>query len=301
MTWLRIACAWAWLAGCSGAGPAGDGGGDGGAGDLGAAAPDGGAADLAPNLQIGPGVVGAGCVDARNCFQVKNAVCFHTRLFNIGYEPETPGGYCSAPCLGDAECGPNGTCKDFGEVGAFCLARCHDATTCRRGYVCRLSDEVCYPDTLDCDPTRDGFCETVVDLMGTRGPGGCLRDAYEDRGHCAPTCTLAVGSCLPDMKEKVTRHCVYLDSTVSLDLRPTRDRWRGLICQPDGLPTAGDGEMCNAFEDCLEGSECDLWPGGDRRCHPLCVQGGMPGCRADKGYACKDALRAGPGGPGLCK
>lgn len=275
-------------------------------------AQDGGAEDLAepaPDLALGPirsGALGAACSTVMDCGKVpKDAVCFREYLLNSPVLQRTPGGYCSAYCDRDADCGADGRCVDLVFAGKACFARCDKSGICRAGYACLIADGICAPaGNLNCDPTVDGGrCMAQVDIDSSKPkvPGGCLREAFENLGRCAPACNIATASCPIDPLERTTQHCVYLDTTVRLDLKPTQDLWKGLVCVHDTLPAALDGQACTSFEGCLEGSQCDLWPGGSSRCYPLCVQGGSPSCKA--GTTCQDQLRGGTaqGSVGLCK
>jgi hypothetical protein len=62
------------------------------------------------------------------------------------------GGYCSAPCLFDVDCGDGAQCISSGISGGLCMASCDDAAPCREGYRCiaHLRDgdpeaQVCMP------------------------------------------------------------------------------------------------------------------------------------------------------------
>ncbi len=248
--------------------------------------------------------LGAACKMDTDCTASSGKpTCFREYLFNSVFFLPAKDGYCSSFCQVDTDCGSQGSCIDFGQIGAFCFRKCHDKATCRHpGYICQIDADVCFPDNnFDCDPTQgDGTCQALADPDPNvpKIPGGCLRDAYEDKGHCSPICKIAIGSCKADPMGGVTRHCAFVDSTVDLKLNKTVDKWRGLICLPDQLPSVKDGNACKLFNDCREGSECDLYPGGDGRCHPLCVRGGAPACKAG---TCQDTFRTGVSGVGLCE
>jgi hypothetical protein len=52
-----------------------------------------------------------------------------------------PGGYCSAVCTSDPECGPLGDCVNVMDLGRYCLRRCTwTSEECRtaEGYECSL-------------------------------------------------------------------------------------------------------------------------------------------------------------------
>jgi hypothetical protein len=272
------------------------------AGDTDMAAPIVDMAVVDPSMIL-PGAAGAPCAGPDDCFRLKsNPVCFSKNLFNTGITYPTPGGYCSQRCETDTDCGSNGRCFEFDRFGKWCFSACSDSKTCRHpGYACTLDFQICFPDAgFDCDPTQNqGRCEAQVEVdpLKPKLPGGCLRQAHEDKGICSPECKLGQ-NCPINLVSRQPTQCVYLDTTVDLMLQPTRDRWKGLTCVPQGVFML-DGKPCSFFEDCFPGSQCDLWPGGDGKCHPQCQQGGMPACMA--GQSCTDALRAGPGGPGLCK
>src|SRR5258706_25445 len=91
------------------------------------------------------------------------------------------------------------------------------------------SPDLAAPDLAQVDP----------DTTQPKVAGGCLRDSYETRGHCAPACTIGPNSCPPDLNSQF-RHCVYLDRTMDLMLKPTQDKWKGLLCLPDSASPRKD-------------------------------------------------------------
>lgn len=69
-------------------------------------------------------------------------------------------GYCTKSCTDTSECGAGGTCTDFGQGVALCMANCASPgtqSTCRSGYSCRAFQG-----------TTTGFC----DVTYTSGSGG---------------------------------------------------------------------------------------------------------------------------------
>lgn len=56
--------------------------------------------------QINADSLGDECTSAANCSGAGDLMCLQT----IGMDTEIPGGYCTAQCNSDAECGPNGFC-----------------------------------------------------------------------------------------------------------------------------------------------------------------------------------------------
>lgn len=60
----------------------------------------------------------------------------------------SPGGYCTAQCTTDSQCGSNGKCL-AGTKSSLCLAKCTSSSYCRTGYSCvQLTSDpttVCFP------------------------------------------------------------------------------------------------------------------------------------------------------------
>jgi hypothetical protein len=84
----------------------------------------------------GGGVVGDPCYSATQCGGVPGAgvTCLTSIMGYITF----PGGYCSAVCTSDADCGPEGACVNLSDLGRYCLKRCTSGADCRtsEGYDC---------------------------------------------------------------------------------------------------------------------------------------------------------------------
>ncbi|MDB4989526.1 MAG: hypothetical protein JWN04_4704 [Myxococcaceae bacterium] len=110
-------------------------------GGIDSGAHDAGGADSS----VGPKVVnvGAMCGQTSECTGSAATCDLHTALGQVNQ-----GGYCSASCLQNDECGPNGDCPigeviraigpTMGQTAGTCFAKCTPGATsvCRSGYVC---------------------------------------------------------------------------------------------------------------------------------------------------------------------
>ena len=204
------------------------------------------------------------------------------------YRVNPDGGYCSSECTSDAACGPWTHCVSMVGTGKkYCLASCDNATTCRKpGYACRYygGDGVCYPDSIyDCSPKVATCTE-----KGTGKPGGCVREAYEDKGTCAASCTAGTGTCAS--VGTIKRQCVYWDATKAT----TGDLWKGLICMRSPATPVAAGGACNYVNECTDGYQCD---GPFGLCRQLCNKTGAPTCTAG---TCTDVFGTSTT-PGLCR
>ena len=174
-------------------------------------------------------------------------------------------------------------------AGNYCLAGCANATTCRHpGYACQYyaTAGICFPDPrLDCDPKASmGACTET----GTGVAGGCLRQAYENKGICSAGCTLGTAC---TARSGVNRQCIFLDTTRSTAM----DAWKGLICVQSPAMPLNPGDVCIYLNDCKDGYECD---GATSTCQQLCTKGGTPMCSMGM---CSDGFATPTGGPGICR
>lgn len=245
--------------------------------------------DLTPpsDMTGGAGAIGDPCTADAGCKKGPTPVCWKANVLNNATNPATPGGYCSSECTSDAACGAGARCVSLG-AKSYCLASCNNATTCRKpGYACAYYDTagVCFPDPIfDCS-TKVATCTEA----GTGKMGGCVRQAYEDKGTCAASCTAGTGTCASLGTTK--RQCVYLDTTRP----PNSDAWKGLICLESPATAVMPGGSCNFVNDCTDGYQCD---GLSSTCHQICVKGGTPACTMGM---CADAFGTPATGPGLCR
>ncbi len=247
-------------------------------------------AGMSGDMGRGGAGIGQPCTDDTSCGEGPTPKCWKMNVLNNTLNPATPGGYCSSPCTADTDCGAGNNCVSLGMPGKFCLAGCNNATTCRHpGYACAFyqSAGVCFSDSrLDCDPKAAmGACTET----GTGKAGGCLREAYEDKGVCAASCTVGPKTCAA--LGGVNRQCIFLDTTVMVFM----DNWKGPICIGSPATPVPAGGMCMFLNDCQDGYQCDGMSG---TCQQLCTKGGMPACMAGM---CTDAFMTAAGGPGLCR
>lgn len=82
------------------------------------------------------GNVGDPCYTGTDCMGVPGSG--RTCLTDISGFISFPGGYCSADCTSDGDCGTGGECVDFYGYASYCLKVCTSATDCRvsEGYAC---------------------------------------------------------------------------------------------------------------------------------------------------------------------
>ena len=235
----------------------------------------------------GAGAIGDPCTSDAVCKKGPSPVCWKSNVGNNPMNPATPGGYCSSECTSDAACGTGARCVSLG-AKSYCLASCNSATTCRKpGYACSYYDMagVCFPDTIfDCN-TKTATCTEA----GTGKMGGCIRQAYEDKGTCAASCTAGTGTCASIGSTK--RQCIYLDATRA----PNSDAWKGLICLESPATAVTPGGSCGYLNDCTDGYQCD---GASSTCRQICTKGGTPACTMGM---CADAFGTTATGPGLCR
>ena len=82
------------------------------------------------------GLVGDACYSATQCGGVPGAgvTCLTSIMGYITF----PGGYCSAVCTSDMDCGSSGACVNLNDLGRYCLKRCTSAGDCRtsESYTC---------------------------------------------------------------------------------------------------------------------------------------------------------------------
>jgi hypothetical protein len=256
---------------------------------------------LPPDLAV-RSPIGGPCKMSSDCGEGKGPVCWARNLYNkAGYLP-TMGGYCSAKCIDDLDCGVSGICVDHGSNGRWCMASCGGAEDCRTGYGCFdwSPAPYCWPNTdLQCDPTvPDGLCTTYDGK-----PGGCWRAAFGagKTGYCYELCAPGAGSCLAD--NGGTRQCVVFDLTRYKDAAGnlTGDKFHGPICIYS-YATNDTGQECkyidagggthHYLDACIDGDECysTYFQGGDNKCRVMC----------DPRLALPDGGDADAGVAGLC-
>ena len=65
------------------------------------------------------------------------------------------GGYCSAPCLFDVDCGAGAQCISGGVSGGQCMSICDSQRPCRDGYRCIDHLRDADPEATVCMPNWD--------------------------------------------------------------------------------------------------------------------------------------------------
>ncbi len=258
------------------------------------------------DVAVAASAIGGPCRTVADCGEGTSPTCWRSSLYNMAGWVATPEGYCSSKCNDDGDCGASGVCIDEGANGKWCFAPCGVPGDCRTGYGCFIHQAGhCFPSgDLECDPTAgDGTCANGKACWRSAvGPG--------KTGYCQDTCDIGVGTCPPNGG---IRQCVVFDFRPDKDLQGnlTGDKFYGPICTTSYSQNA-EGTECSYkgrdFSDaCVDGDECDLTQGGDRKCHRLCqINGGIDGgvvvgCPAMQ--ACKNAFGLlGTGKPiGLCE
>lgn len=266
-------------------------------------APDsGGAVDLrATDMYRPPGSLGFPCAAPTDCHVGASPACWMQQILDLPGNLPTPGGYCTANCTTDADCGGQGTCTQVATVNGSavlsCLASCSNANTCRHpDYACWVLSNTtgyCWPSTrLLCNPTSGtGQCDGVTPKQA------CIRRAFEDLGECRTECALGPGTC-PALGDGTKQHCVYINATQDTNGLPTRDKYKGTACFEVYPDARQENAACSYFDECMDGLQCNLTASGDKKCHTLCVVG-LAGACTDP-LKCKDVFNAGTGGAGLC-
>lgn len=271
--------------------------------DAGPDMPGQGNVDLSvPDMYRAPGSLGTACKKDNDCNQGKSPHCWAD---NIGDQPgnlPALNGYCTSQCSNDDDCGGQGICSTVVQgQPKYCLATCSDANTCRLAdnFACFLngpSGGYCWPTTkLGCNPTlNQGKC---LDRSPVQA---CVRRTYEDLGECRTICDFGPMACkpLPRGGPDSGQHCIQLNSTRDPQGTPTRDLYNGPVCLTLLDKPRGDGAGCEFYDECADNYECNISPGGDSKCHLICVVGVTGGC--DSGLKCKDVFGAGAGKGGLC-
>src|SRR4051812_42547482 len=86
-------------------------------------------------MQLPDKTAGKGCKRDADC---PNGTCM--KQLQVGSMTESrnaPGGYCTADCESDGQCGQNGKCSVPAQADrGLCLGLCRDQSQCRAGYVC---------------------------------------------------------------------------------------------------------------------------------------------------------------------
>ncbi len=113
------------------------------------------------------GVVGDGCVSDEDCGGVPSTSSYC--MTDIGGYIPFPGGYCSASCTTNDECGPGGFCLNV-YIMSFCLKECDDGSDCREGE----GYECAEPPYIGGGP----YCIPVFDIP--EGPMDASTDAEPD-------------------------------------------------------------------------------------------------------------------------
>ncbi|HKP58545.1 MAG TPA: hypothetical protein VJV78_17585 [Polyangiales bacterium] len=251
-----------------------------GRGGSGGRAGAGGASSLVP---LPDKTAGKSCDADKDC---GSGMCLQTFQGAFGGSAmQAPGGYCSATCMTNVDCGAGGTCSGafagIGGIGATagrCLKSCSTDTECREGYRCVNALGMSVTDAGVQDPTGGLFgssgCEPLpaVDKLGDGVVGSPCEEAKDcgagrcqkttggmtyPGGYCTGACLKdsdcgAKGSCTPALSGAGT---CYLGCGSDSDCREGyRCRGNGAVmqCVPGAPPLADGiaGSACTADADC---------------------------------------------------
>jgi hypothetical protein len=248
-----------------------------------------------------PGSLGLPCTKDTDCTAGVMPSCWEQEVLDEPGNVPTPNGYCTSSCTTNSDCGSEGTCATVSGSMQYCLESCTNATTCRDpSYACWVLSNTsgyCWPSTLlTCNPTV-GTGQCMLDNNGVPAAGGCIRRTFEDLGQCQQTCALGPGTC-PVLGNGDKQHCIYVNATLDTNGVPTRDKYKGTACFELYANAITENGACSYLDECQDGLECNLTPGGDSKCHTLCLVGLAGACAAP--LSCKDVFKAGAGGAGLC-
>jgi hypothetical protein len=161
-----------------------------------------------PVPQPDAGDIGADCSSAQDCTEGSMPQCIPAGV---------AGGYCTASCQSNSDCGPNNTCQTAstdqnGNPTPFCTHNCNSAADCQPGemcitygnesfcwYACQSSGDCINSQNDMCDPTT-GLCtgETssgveTIDAGPPCTPTGCGSTPCQDTcgnfdNTCSTTC-----------------------------------------------------------------------------------------------------------------
>ena len=126
------------------------------------------------------GQVGASCDRDAQC-QGLRARCITQASSSIHQ-----GGYCTADCRSDSECGTAGHCSSA--LGR-CVATCRDNSQCRAGYVCVDDDG---DNVRECAPARGAVGDACADAAQCRGAQAQCFSQDEGlfrQGYCSRACS----------------------------------------------------------------------------------------------------------------
>ena len=218
---------------------------------------------------------GKGCKRDADC---PNGRCMRElQVGSMTEAREAPGGYCTAACASDLQCGEGAECSvGAGADRGLCLGACHTQRDCRDGYVCvgsthtlglqisgscqprqstdslgaRVAGRACAAD----DECKGGQCATVT-ALGTKFPGNyCTGRCFED-AECGEG-----GVCIATAASAEAGYCY-----ASCDADSDCDR-RGYRClqmagsgacfpAPESLPDGMAGKPCSDDAACGGGKD----------------------------------------------
>jgi hypothetical protein len=192
---------------------------------------------------------------------------------------EAPGGYCTAECTNDFECGRSGECSvRANETQGECLGSCDEPADCREGYTCVGTGTLA-------GSKLSGTCQPLpkTGKLGDRVAGRtCEEDADCEGGSCAPASPLGkpfpgnycTGRCLEDsdcgaggacLVARASADAGYCYERCESDLDCAR---RGYRCvevgaeffacfpAPETLDDGVSGKSCSEDVDCGSGASC---------------------------------------------
>lgn len=239
--------------------------------------PNGGRDASPPKRGLPDRIAGKACQNDAQCPSGRCAKTLSATLESNA--PLAQGGYCTAACVSDADCGAGGECAvPAGASSGQCLATCRDQADCRKGYLCVDAGRAGGVAVL-------GSCQPApkTDRLGNGAAGAaCASDADCNGGRCAATSPLGApfpgnyctGSCFADADCGAGGGCLLLSGGSSAgqcfegcasDADCARAGYRcrelnggfsacypGLVALPDGTA----GRACGADTDCGMAGSC---------------------------------------------
>jgi hypothetical protein len=214
---------------------------------------------------------GKGCKHDSDC---PNGTCMLELQVAAMSEPRpAPGGYCTASCDSDTQCGEHGACSVPAHSDrGLCLGNCREQADCRKGYACvgagtaggiQLSGS-CQPlqaaDALG-DRVAGRQCAADADCLGGRCASASPLGAAYPGNYCTGRCWNdadcgASGACLVLSSGSEAGWC-FDDCASNADCTRRGYRcaqlepdWQACFPAPDPLPDNTAGSACTSDADC---------------------------------------------------
>jgi hypothetical protein len=221
------------------------------------------------DVRLPDGVAGTTCERDADCRGGRCVGVLHIQA--VSDAVDAPGGYCTASCDTDSQCGRGAECSvPAGEPEGECLSACNDTSPCRKGYSCvGASARFGFSGTCQPEPEtaqlEDGVAGLPCKSSGDCGAGECAAasplGATLPGNYCSARCLDDAdcgqgGGCLVFAGSNNAGHCYALCSE---DSDCTREGYRCRLVGPDfnacypaptALPDHRAGTACNDDTDC---------------------------------------------------